>query len=170
MSNPDRAPAPAASQPDDAPPSSARGARRGLWIAVVIAALWLLALGGLALFTANPITLNVEQIRASEYVVSGRLSRNERDVIFVERQWKGGETAAEFRVANLSQTALEPGRSYLVPLSRARSGALEVTETDLPENPPLVYPATEEAIAQLTAILSDESAAQSSSASALAPE
>ena len=169
-SNPDQSPAPAASQAADAVPAGARGARRGFWIALAVAACWLLVLGGLALFTANPITLNVEQVRASEYVVTGRVAGEERSVLVVERQWKGAETPAELRVGNLSQTAIRPGRSYLVPLSRTRSSALEVTETDLPENPPLVYPATEDAIEQLTAILSDDSAAQSSSGSASAPD
>lgn len=169
-SNPDPSPAVTGSElPVTAPPRD-RGARRGFWIAVAVAACWLLVLGGLALFTANPITLNVEQIRTSEYVVTGRLAGDERSVLIVERQSQGGETPLELRVGNLSQTAIRPGRSYLVPLSRTRSGALEVTETDLPDNPPLVYPATEEAIAQLTAILSDDSAAQSNSPSTSAPD
>lgn len=169
-SNPAPSPAVTGSElPVTAPPRD-RGARRGFWIAVAVAACWLLVLGSLALFTANPITLNVEQVRASEYVVTGRVAGEERSVLVVESQWKGAETPAELRVGNLSQTAIRPGRSYLVPLSRTRSGALEVTETDLPENPPLVYPATEEAIAQLAAILSDDSAAQSSSGSASAPD
>ena len=168
MSSPDRVSAPAATA--DPALSGKRVPRRELGIALAAAVLWLLALGGLALFTANPVTLNVEQIRASDYVVTGRLSEREHDVIVVERKWKGGELPAEFSVRNLSQTSARPGRTYVVPLSRMRSAALQVTETDLPENPPLVYPETEEAIAQLTAILPDDSAAQSNSASGSAPE
>lgn len=167
-SNPDQSPAPEQSRAADAVPAA--GARGALRIAVAVAALWLLALGSLALFTANPVTLNVEQVRTSEYVVTGCLAGDERRVLVVERQWKGAETLAELRVGNLSQTAIKHGQSYLVPLSRTRSGALEVTETDLPENPPLVYPATDEAIAQLKAIFAQDSAAQSSSSSGSDPE
>lgn len=163
MPNSDRTSVPAASQPAHVAPSNAPSGRRGLWIAVAAAALWLATLGGLALFTANPITLNVEQIRASRYVVTGRLA--ERNVVVVERQWKGEELPPEFQLQNVSKTPLKPGRAYVVPLSRTTSGALKVTETALPGDPPLVYPATQEAVAQLTAILAQHSAAQSTSGS-----
>lgn len=167
MSNTGRSPAPVASAPPDA---SSGESRRGVWIAVAVAGLWVLTLAALAFFTANPVTLNVEQIRRADYVVTGRVSEESADRLVVEREWKGTDIPELVRVENLSQTAIKPGRSYLVPLSRARADLLEVTTTDLPESPPLVYPATEDATRQLSAILPLSAPDQSSSASVSLPD
>lgn len=142
--------------PHTAPAGGSRGRRRGLWLLFGIALLWWLMLAALAALTANPVTLNVEQIRRADYVVTARVSEERPSVLLVEKEWKRGAHLEQVAARNLALTSAKPGRRYMVPLSRTGADEYQVTPTELPDRTPLIYPATEEARSQLSAILAHE--------------
>ena len=142
--------------PHAAPVGGSRGSRRGLSLLFGIALLWWLMLAALAALTANPVTLNVEQIRRADYVVTAKISDQRAGVLVVEKEWKRGADFKQVAARNLALTSAKPGRRYLVPLSRTGADEYQVTPTELPDRTPLIYPATEEARSQLSAILAHE--------------
>ena len=142
--------------PRTAPAGGSRGPRRAVWLLFGIALLWWLMLAALTALTANPVTLNVEQIRRADYVVTARVSEQRPKVLLVEKEWKRGAHLEQVAARNLALTSAKPGRRYLVPLSRTGANEHQVTPTELPDRTPLIYPATDEARSQLSAILADE--------------
>jgi hypothetical protein len=150
-------PAEPAAAPTEA--SSRRSSRRLLAVAAIIAALWWCSLALMAAFTANPVTLNREQILRSDAVVTGTVDTG-RGSVEVQKQWKGDALAKTLEIGRLKETGARDGRTYLVPLEKEPSGGYDVTRSRLPNNDPLIYPATTEAIAQLERLLSEQSANQ----------
>lgn len=136
-----------------------RKSRWRLLIALALGLTWLTGLAVLAWSTANPITLNQDQIQRSTRIVIGRLS-DEQNSFVVEDEWIANERfQSPVIVTNLEDTRLQPGERYIVPLQRdaARTAqrdesAWEVTPSLLPTREPLVYPATDEALKQLESI------------------
>ena len=141
-----------------------------LAIAAIVTAVWLLALAGLAIFTANPITLNRHQIETAELVVTGRVVDRDTGEVAVERTWKGTAPADQFRVRNLAETPAAAGDVYILPLTTARGG-LVVTparrrsaDREAGRRPPdaggpsLIYPATPDALQQLQRALAGSEA------------
>jgi hypothetical protein len=129
-----------------------------LVLAATVTAVWLMALGGLALFTANPVTLNRRQIELADAVITGRvLNKGHRDVA-VERVWKGGDLPEGLRVENLDEAPVEVGHVYVIPLTRNREryAVAATRRTPAPEGSRLVYPATPTALEQLRDILADD--------------
>ena len=132
--------------------------RRAFLIAATLGALWIAALAALAVFTANPITLNREQIMTSDAVVTARVLDPAAGTVAVEKVWKSRTelTAERLALDNLDKGRIRAGALYLVPLSRVRADRYEVTRTQLPNQQPLVYPATDDAVRQLEAILKSQ--------------
>ncbi|MGE3315539.1 MAG: hypothetical protein AB7O26_10525 [Planctomycetaceae bacterium] len=124
-------------------------------IALSIAAIWIVSLILLASFTANPITLNRDQVLRSEVVITGKVDDPRQMLVKVERVWRGELSLAEVHIENLPATGARAGGSYLFPLSIERSAGRKyrVTESLLPNAAPLIYPATSESEEQLTGIL-----------------
>jgi hypothetical protein len=121
--------------------------------AVALAAGWWVCLSLLALFTANPVTLNREQILRSKDVVTGTIVGDPGSgKVSVTEEWKGHDLRGTIMVANLATTIARQGTSYLIPLS-ASDETFRVTETLLPNGAPLIYPATYDALEQLQEIL-----------------
>ena len=81
-------PVPAAATAES-PDLAAARSRKRLFLAVGIAAVWWSALASLALFTANPVTVNREQIERAEFVVTALVDAEGSESITVERTWKG---------------------------------------------------------------------------------
>ncbi|HUG93132.1 MAG TPA: hypothetical protein VML55_19985 [Planctomycetaceae bacterium] len=134
-------------------------------VAAAVTAVWLLALAGLALFTANPVTLNRYQIETSPIVIAGHVLDGRSGEVAVERVWRG-QVPDRVRVANLADTPAARGRTYLMPLLPTAENRFVVTATGRPsvrkdgdevprppDGPPLIYRATPEAIEQLQQIL-----------------
>ncbi|MEX1098529.1 MAG: hypothetical protein WED34_20960 [Planctomycetales bacterium] len=128
-------------------------ARLVLLIAAGISAVWGACLAGLALLTANPVTLNPAQIDAADYVVTAIVSSERPDEIVVETEWKRGRELGTILVENLKEAKAVSGERYLIPLTRAGRDRYRVTETLQAELPPLIYPAVPEAERQLAALL-----------------
>lgn len=128
-------------------------ARKSLICAVSVAVLWWLALGWLALFTANPVTLNRDQVLRAEYVVTGTISDLTKGTVTVHKEWKHNAALDEITVENLNEAGGKPNTKYLIPLKSNSDHEFRVMPMRLPEETPLIYPATEDAINQLTDLL-----------------
>ena len=126
---------------------------RVLTAALAIAIVWILGLITLAVLTANPVTLNRMQIERSDYVVTATRKRADSAKIEVSREWKHGADLGEITVTNLDEARMPVDREFLVPLKKLASGRYLITPTTLPNDAPLTYPATEEAMEQLVTIL-----------------
>jgi hypothetical protein len=113
----------------------------------VLAAVWYVVLISLAALTGNPVTLNRLQLRRSTLVVSGTV--DEKGVVSHIQVFKGIAPEGEIVV---SPFPWPPG-DYILPLTKSDAGRLEVIPSELPGNPPLIYPANGESIEQLRQIL-----------------
>ena len=133
--------------------SSTMRVRRLFRLAVLIAALWWLFLGSLALFTANPVTLNREQIIRAETVVTATVVDPVKGTIHIEKSWKGIREVDAITLGNLNETGAKAGVSYIIPVTESRKDRYIVTTTRLPKNPPLIYPNTPKSEQQLKLIL-----------------
>jgi hypothetical protein len=123
--------------------------------ASILALLWWIALALLAVFTANPVTLNREQIRRAQYVVMATVNDPRQGRVTVEREWKRNALHGAITVENLAAAAPRAGVSYLIPLTPAGK-EYGITDAPLPKSVSLIYPATPDAMAQLQAILRTE--------------
>jgi hypothetical protein len=137
----------------DVPPAPARRSRPFLVAAAVLAAAWMLTLALLAIYTANPVMLNWDQIQASAYVVTGTVVGDPaKGQVAVAREWKKQALSGTITVENLREAGALTGREYIIPLSRP-DDAFRVTETPYSDGSPLVYPASPDALEQLQKIL-----------------
>ena len=118
-----------------------------------IAGAWWLALVVLAVTVANPVTLNRRQIDEADYIVTATASVDDVGVFTVVKEWKRDEPLTAIEIENIDETNAAPGQMYLLPLSKARGDGYRVTETRLPGQVPLVYPATEATLEQLSQLL-----------------
>ena len=133
--------------------------RLRLFAGLLLGGVWLTGLAVLAWQTANPVTLNREQIRRSRWVVVGTLDTKTK-LLKIEKEWQSNERFKKpgVSITNLDATRLRPGQRYIVPLQRdsrdtySAPTGWEVTPTLLPNKEPLVYPATDDALAQLKRI------------------
>lgn len=124
-------------------------------MAAVLAILWGALLIGLVLFTANPVTLNQRQIAEADYVVTATVSDLGRGTAVVENEWKHGTPLRTITVENLDEVTARADREYIIPLTKTGRDRYRVTQTALPGQPPLIYPASEEAREQLERILAE---------------
>jgi hypothetical protein len=127
--------------------------RRRVLLALGIAAAWIVALATLALNAANPIVLNRAQVRQAAVVVSARVIDLAGGECAVEGQWAGPPIAQTIRVANLHETRAAGGATYILPLDPVGEGAFAVIPAPLDGEPRLVYPATEDVVAQVEELL-----------------
>lgn len=153
----------AQSSPAEVPPGSYTGLH--LWFALALAGvvLWWALLIWMAVTTANPVTLNFRQIAQSRYVVTAVVVDLDEGRLRVERNWRYATEAdaeGEITVVNLAETGAREGETYLVPLTPKAVGyavtaivAPKMDEGEKPREYPRVYPATDEAVAQLESIL-----------------
>lgn len=122
---------------------------RGKTLALAVfslAAIWYVALISLAAFTGNPVTINRQQIQQSDLVVAGTV--DEAGTVSHILVFKGIAPEGEIRIDAFSW----PAGEYILPLKRV-DGKLQVTLTELPDNPPLIYPSNDKSIEQLQQIL-----------------
>lgn len=124
--------------------------RRNLLIAGGLATAWILTLLFLAWTTANPVTLNRKQIERSHFVVTATRESKDSSMLIVSKEWKHGRELGTISVINLKETGMPVGREFLVPLEAVSlrdddTPQYAVTKTTLPNEAPLIYPATPEA-------------------------
>jgi hypothetical protein len=150
-------PLPQSEPPSRLPQSDtpSRPSRGPLIFALGLTVVWCAFLIGTAWLTANPVTLNLDQIVRAEFVITGTVDSDPgRGEVSVSREWKRNGLKGTIHVENLDEARAHRGATYLMPLSRASTG-FRVTETRLSNSPALIYPATAVAIGQLEKILAD---------------
>jgi hypothetical protein len=160
-----------------APPApEPRASRLGL-ASVAIAAValaWIAALAVLVVQSANPVIVNRVQVWHADVIVLGVWQPGDPPQLSVERTWKTPLEAKSVGV-RAARGVTTSGRA-IVPLTRISRDLYEVTQGELLNLPerrrtgdkteepepshvrPLVYPATDDVIAQLEALLSPASA------------
>lgn len=138
-------------QPVESPASSATTdlkLSRGLIVIASVAVVWYLVLLSLALFTANPVQLNVQQILDSGWIVLATVDEN--GVVHERKTVQGLLPEGPLK---LSDKCRYTDREIILPLVR-EFGDYHITPTHLPNGDRLVYPATPAALRQLDEILS----------------
>jgi hypothetical protein len=134
---------------------ASRPSRAPLVFAGTLTVIWCAILIGMALLTANPVTLNRDQILRADLVIIGTVeSEPAQGEVSVSREWKKNGLKGKIHVENLEEAKIRRGATYLMPLSHATTG-YRVTEARLANSAPLVYPETPVAIEQLEEILAD---------------
>ena len=138
--------------PDSTAPREASSAKKRFALATVLAGLWVAGLGVLSFLSANPITLNREQVLSATDVLTAVVEEPRAETVRVEKSWKGAVSEDQLALSNLSATKTAAGDRLLIPVSKSRDG-WRVTLSKLPNEPPLVYPATPESETQLRQLL-----------------
>jgi hypothetical protein len=135
-------------------PAPARSPSRLRFAFVLLLALaWLVFLVTLAVTTANPVTLNREQLSRADVIVTARIADLAGGRCDVERRWTPGPDLDSIAVANVVQTRARSGILYILPLHSRGDGRFEVVPAHLPDKAPLIYPATPDAFRQLESLL-----------------
>lgn len=149
--------------------------RSPLCVIAVVAGGWVVALGSLVVWTANPPVVNRAQVLAADVIVLGAWQEGKPPQLAVERTWKGDLVEKTISVQVPPGVRLQ-GRS-VVPLTRISSNLFTITQGRLPNPPeqfgrsevsalettsevrPFVYPATDAVLRQLDLLLrrSDQS-------------
>jgi hypothetical protein len=134
---------------------SSRPSRGPLIFAAAVAITWGAFLIGMALLTANPVTLNRDQILRADFVITGNIeSEPATGEVSVSREWKKKGLTGTIHVENLDEARARRGTTYVMPLTHASTG-YRVTDARMANSAALVYPATPAAIEQLERILAD---------------
>lgn len=152
-------------------PETSRPASRGpVWLRTVLVVCvvgWIAWLAGLAVATANPVSLNRAQILAADVVVEGHWVDFRRGRLEVHRVWKRPMLPREILVRELPVQSVPHEGAVLLPLTRVGHAEYRLTSGDLPNPPafdgsdprasskvrPIGYPATEAAVRELEQIL-----------------
>jgi len=121
--------------------------------AMALAAVWMASLTILAATTANPIVVNSLQVARAEIVVSGTVSDVASERLRVQREWKQGKRLAEITVRGLSQLPVEPGNTYILPLSRVDADIYQIVPLPVAAPGSPIYPLTAQTRCRLEQIL-----------------
>ena len=138
--------------PQDAVPQIVSRSRRWFVLVASLTGLWFVGLGVLSLLTANPVTLNRDQILESADVLTAVVEDPRAGRVRIEKSWKGFVEQEHLDLANLSELKVSANERLLIPVTRA-ARHWQVTQSKLPGYPPLVYPVTEESERQLRHLL-----------------
>lgn len=137
--------------------------RAPFWISILIVVVWVGTVAALTWTSANPVTLNQQQILNSDLVVVGKVVDDPAPRYVIEpvdhQPWPLTERRP-IGVSNLPGTEAHAGQTYIFPLTRHAEdqgvpmhGDYFVTPSHLPNAAPLIYPATPAALKQLEQIL-----------------
>lgn len=120
------------------------------FVSLAVGGLWLSCLLGLTLTTANPVTLNRQQVLSSNYIVEGRFDSQSSNFL-VDRAYPDGASQGKLKFANHLDLRFDPEETYLVPVVISENQEL-VTPSPM-KGIPLIYPANVEAKKQLDSLL-----------------
>ncbi len=121
-------------------------------LAAGLVGLWVIGLGVLSWLTANPITLNLDQILDATDVLTAVVEDIEVGRVSVEKSWKNAVRDERLTLINLRETKPDSRQRLIIPVTLTNKG-WKITPSKLPREPPLVYPATEESERQLRHLL-----------------
>jgi len=113
----------------------------------------------MAVWTANPVTLNRRQLKNADYVVVGRVVDARQGRVQVVREFKTGRRLNEIHIAGLREntrvagwsfSGVATGETYILPLSVSTTGGTLHITRDVPgKDRGTVYPATPQIQQQL---------------------
>jgi hypothetical protein len=116
----------------------------------------------MVLTSANPPTVNRQQILDSESVVEAEVVDLTAGKVQSIKVHLGPNLIGELKITNLAETGAIQGETYLLPLMPERKGAWSVTPSPLPDTRhpaeanspglPLIYPVCNSTLQQLSAI------------------
>lgn len=138
--------------PDSTAPREASSAKKRFALAAVLAGLWVTGLGVLSFLSANPITLNRDQVLSATDVLTAVVEDPKTETVRVEKSWRGTASDERLVLSNLHRVKPAAGDRLLIPVTKSREG-WRITLSRLPNEPPLVYPATSESEGQLRQLL-----------------
>jgi len=123
----------------------------------IVLAVWVLSLAVMAVISANPVTLNRDQIAHSSFLVTAKVIDRSLGTVDILKEWRrrAAVPSQSVTLSNLDQTGVRNGETYLMPLSKRPDGTLMVTETRMANGRPLVYPDGDESRKLLTDLLSE---------------
>jgi hypothetical protein len=132
--------------------------RLWLWPAVILFAVWFAFLLTLALFSANPVTLNRRQVREADLVVEATIESLATGECRIVRTWpEAPQLGPIITIAGLADLAVRAGETYLLPLERLPRGAgFRIALAPPPLSKPLIYPADDDSRRQLEEILGEQ--------------
>ncbi|MCG6155486.1 hypothetical protein [Rubinisphaera margarita] len=145
-------------QEADAVPAETRGRRRDprFYLALGIGLVWLLILAGLSLWTANPVTVNREQLLLADAVIIAEIVEptGEVKVSSILKGRADGDLQPESRVSiHRAGDHWNAGENRVLPLTRDANGNWTIAPAPLPDTVHLDYPATDEVLEQVDEIL-----------------
>lgn len=121
-------------------------------VAAIMSTAWMLSLLILSVTTANPVTLNRDQIIESTDVLTALVDDPQSGVIQIQHSWKDVVGEKQIKVADLGSLSVTKGERYIIPVLQNKE-TWQATPSKLPKNPRLIYPASDEAERQLKSIL-----------------
>ena len=129
-----------------------RWQRKLFSITALLAATWMILLLVLSVTSANPVTLNRDQIVEATEVLTVLIKDQQMGTVQVEKSWKSELSDHELVVTDIASMGVATGQRFLIPITREGS-QWQVMPSKLPNNARLIYPATPEAERQLNSIL-----------------
>ena len=112
---------------DTAPNERTAWFRRRFFLVALLVGAWWAVLIGLTIVTANPVTLNREQINRADIVVTAKVLNAKTGQVAVLKEWKIGTKRETLRIEGLQKSRAADGETYILPLSINATG-LRVTE------------------------------------------
>jgi hypothetical protein len=125
---------------------------------------WIAVLAALVFTSSNPVVVNRAQVLSSSVIAIGHRDPQKPDEFVVTTVWQGAVPAERITVRDWPEIC--PDGEIVVPLLRIPNQGFRVTQGELPNPPlrvgkpveaamvrPLVYPATEEVLGQITSLV-----------------
>lgn len=131
---------------------NSRWQRKLFSIAALLAATWMVLLLVLSVTSANPVTLNRDQIIEATDVLTVLIKDRQRGEVQVEKSWKSELSDNELAVTDIASMGVVSGERFIIPVTR-EGGKWQIMPSKLPNNARLIYPASPEAERQLKSIL-----------------
>ena len=119
---------------------------------LVIAAIWWAALSLLTFTSANPTTVNREQVLASDVVVQATVQDVAAGKVTVTRRWKDDAVKQHIVVSGLQSFEVQQGDEIVLPLTGDNDGTFKLTQLKRSQQT-YIYPAAAEVFEQLDTII-----------------
>ncbi|MBL4883149.1 MAG: hypothetical protein JKY95_01265 [Planctomycetaceae bacterium] len=141
------------------PTASGQKVRSGLFRAIIVTFIWLGILAVLSLWTANPVTVNLAQVRHSHFILTGRIVDAQAGSVEIESLKRIDNQPVDKTLLNQT-ISLHPIASHwkndtqrIFPVYRDAIGNWNITPAPLENNMHIDYPATEKINNEIDLIL-----------------
>jgi len=138
--------------PGNVSPRTMLQVQRWFALAAGLIVLWMIGLGLLSYWTANPVTLNRDQVLEATDVLTAVVEDVALGRVGVEKSWKNAVRNEQLTLSNLRETKPVSRQRLIIPVTLTSRG-WQITPSKLPRKPPFIYPATAESERQLRHLL-----------------